>query len=177
MVAHVGGWFEIPCNSSGYISCRYRGRDVDNEPLAARLIDIYSWRTTYRIFAVVGSLIYSRHFYDGASARRSGAAPSRVEAFDLRLSEGCGLQLCATPLPYLFPLFCSSVRQRKRNFSCCGCNPGRITGGSSVLSRIGFSWLTSSSERSFYSVRFRALPNSFHDLAFGWLLVRNARIL
>ena len=30
--AHVGGWFEKSRNSSG-ISCRYRGRDADNEPV------------------------------------------------------------------------------------------------------------------------------------------------
>ena len=58
MVAHVGGWFEKSRATAVGISTAGIGvGTLVMSPLAARLIDVYGWRSTYRIFGVGGSLI------------------------------------------------------------------------------------------------------------------------
>ena len=58
MVAHVGGWFEKSRATAVGISVAGIGvGTLVMNPLAARLIDLYGWRSTYRIFAVVGFLV------------------------------------------------------------------------------------------------------------------------
>ena len=146
MVGHVGGWFEKSRATAVGISVAGIGvGTLIMNPLAARLIDSYGWRSTYRIFGVVGSLVLVLGTLMMARAPgEAGAAPSRMrEAFSsptfrkLWLAALCYATALFIPFVFMVPY----AKERGISAVAAATLVG-LLGGSSVLSRIGFSWLT-----------------------------------
>ena len=146
MVAHVGGWFEKSRATAVGISVAGIGvGTLIMNPLAARLIDIYSWRTTYRIFAVVGSLILLVGTFMMARAPgEAGAAPSRVrEGFRSPTFRRLWIAALCYATALFIPFVFAVPYAKERGISpVAAATLVGLLGGSSVLSRIGFSWLT-----------------------------------
>ncbi|MEC7915799.1 MAG: MFS transporter [Actinomycetota bacterium] len=146
MVAHVGGWFEKSRATAVGISVAGIGvGTLVMNPLAARLIDLYGWRSTYRIFAVVGFLVLLAGTLMMARAPgEAGAAPSRIrEAFASSTFRKLWLAALCYAIALFIPFVFAVPYAKERGISpVAAATLVGLLGGSSVLSRIGFSWLT-----------------------------------
>jgi predicted MFS family arabinose efflux permease len=114
-------------------------------PLAARLIDLYGWRSTYRIFAVGGSLILVAGIFMMARAPgEAGAAPSRIkEAFGSPTFRKLWVAAFCYATALFIPFVFAVPYAKERGISpVAAATLVGLLGGSSVLSRVGFSWLT-----------------------------------
>ncbi len=146
MLAHVGGWFEKRRATAVGISVAGIGvGTLVMTPLAARLIDLYGWRTTYRIFGVVGSLVLAVCTLMMARAPGvAGAAPSRIkEAFRSATFRKLWIAGLSSGMALFVPfVFVVPYAKERGVSSVAAATLVGVLGGSSVLSRIGFSWLT-----------------------------------
>ena len=146
MVAHVGGWFEKSRATAVGISVAGIGvGTLIMNPLAARLIDLYGWRSTYRIFAVGGSLILVIGVFMMARAPgEAGAAPSRMkEAFGSPTFRKLWVAAFCYATALFIPFVFAVPYAKERGISpVAAATLVGLLGGSSVLSRVGFSWLT-----------------------------------
>ena len=114
-------------------------------PLSASLIDQYGWRSTYRIFGVVGPLILLAGTLMMARAPgEAGAAPSRIrEAFASSTFRLLWLAALCYATALFIPFVFAVPYAKERGISpVAAATLVGLLGGSSVLSRIGFSWLT-----------------------------------
>jgi MFS family permease len=146
MVAQVGGWFEKSRATAVGISVAGIGvGTLVMSPLSARLIDLYGWRSTYRIFGTVGPLILLVCTLMMARAPgAAGAAPSRIrEAFRSRTFRRLWLAGLSSGMALFVPFVFAVPYAKERGVSSvAAATLVGVLGGSSVLSRIGFSWLT-----------------------------------
>ncbi len=146
MVAHVGGWFEKSRATAVGISVAGIGvGTLVMNPLSASLIDQYGWRSTYRIFGVVGPLILLAGTLMMARAPgEAGAAPSRIrEAFTSSTFRLLWLAALCYATALFIPFVFAVPYAKERGISpVAAATLVGLLGGSSVLSRIGFSWLT-----------------------------------
>lgn len=146
MVAHVGGWFEKSRATAVGISTAGIGvGTLVMSPLAARLIDVYGWRSTYRIFGVGGSLILLLGVFMMARAPgEAGAAPSRLrEAYKSPTFRKLWIAaLCYATALFIPFVFAVPYAKEQGISPVAAATLVGLLGGSSVLSRIGFSWLT-----------------------------------
>ena len=178
MVAHVGGWFEKSRATAVGISVAGIGvGTLIMNPLAARLIDIYSWRTTYRIFAVVGSLILIVGTFMMARAPgEAGAGPLRVRvAFRSPTFRRLWLAALCYATALFIPFVLAVPYAKERGISpVAAATPIGLLGGSldascPELVSVGS---PTSSERFVYSgSAFVLCPIAFQSTwLFGWLL-------
>ena len=146
MVAHVGGWFEKSRATAVGISTAGIGvGTLVMSPLAARLIDSYGWRSTYRIFGVGGSLILLFGVFMMARAPgEAGAAPSRLrEAYKSPAFRKLWIAALCYATALFIPFVFAIPYAKERGISpVAAATLVGLLGGSSVLSRVGFSWLT-----------------------------------
>ena len=146
MLAHVGGWFEKWRATAVGISVAGIGvGTLVMSPLSARLIDLYGWRSTYRIFGTVGPLVLVVCTMMMARAPgAAGAAPSRIrEAFRSRTFRKLWLAGLSSGMALFVPfVFVVPYAKERGVSSVAAAALVGVLGGSSVLSRIGFSWLT-----------------------------------
>ncbi|MCP3937831.1 MAG: MFS transporter [Actinomycetia bacterium] len=146
MVATVGGWFERRRAVAVGISVAGIGvGTLVMNPLVTRLLESYSWRTTFRILGVGGAtiLVFCTLLVARAPGA-AGAAPSRFgEAARSPLfrrlwvagfCSGLGLFI---PFVFIVPY----AKDRGVSASAAAWLVG-LLGGSSVVSRIGFGSLT-----------------------------------
>ena len=146
MVATVGGWFERQRATAVGISVAGIGvGTLVMNPLVTRLLETYSWRTTFRIIAVVGALLLlGCTLLIGRAPGAAGAAPSRFgEAFRspmfrrLWLAGLCSGLALFVPFVFVVPY----AKDRGISATAAAWLVG-LLGGASVISRIGFGSLT-----------------------------------
>ena len=146
MVGHVGGWFEKSRATAVGISVAGIGvGTLVMNPLAAKLIDLYGWRSTYRKFGVLGSLVLLVGTLLMAPAPgEAGSAPSRIrEAFSSPTFRKLWLAALCYAIALFIPFVFVVPYAKERGISAvAAATLVGLLGGSSVLSRIGFSWLT-----------------------------------
>ncbi|MEC7874853.1 MAG: MFS transporter [Actinomycetota bacterium] len=147
MLAHVGGWFEKWRAVAVGISVAGIGvGTLVMSPLAAWLINEYGWRTTYRIFGSGGTAVMAVCVLMMARAPGvAGAAPSRIrEAFRSPTFRRLWIAGLASGLALFVPFVFAVPYAKERGISSvAAATLVGVLGGSSVLSRICFSGLTS----------------------------------
>ena len=146
MVATVGGWFDRHRAAAVGISTAGIGvGTLVMNPLATRLLESYSWRTTFRIIGVAGTLILVVCAL--LVARIPGSTNQSESRFGEALRSAVFRRLWLAALfsgMALFVPFVFIVPYAKQN----GVTPSTaawlvgLLGGSSVISRIGFGALT-----------------------------------
>ena len=146
MVATVGGWFERKRAAAVGISVAGIGvGTLVMNPLITRMLDTYTWRTTFRIIAVVGAvLLVVCTALIGRAPGAAGAAPSRFgEAARspmfrrLWIAAMCSGMALFVPFVFVVPY----AKDRGVSASAAAWLVG-LLGGSSVISRIGFGSLS-----------------------------------
>ena len=145
MLAHVGGWFEK--HRATAIGIAVAGIGVGTSlisPLSARLIALYGWRTTYRILGVTGFVILL--VCTALIARAPGSAggtPSRLrEALRSRVFRRLWIGSLFSGLALFVPFVFMVPYAKEQGISAvAAASLVGILGGSSVISRIGFSYL------------------------------------
>ena len=146
MVATVGGWFDR--RRATAVGIAVAGIGVGTlvmNPLVTRLLETYSWRTTFRIIAVVGAvLLLGCTTVIARAPGEAGAAQSRIaEAARSKLFRRLWLAaLCSgmalfVPFVFLVPY----AKDRGVSASAAAWLVG-LLGGASVISRVGFGTLT-----------------------------------
>ena len=146
MVAAVGGWFEA--RRATAVGIAVAGIGVGTlvmNPLVTWLLESYSWRSTFRIIAVVGSaLLVVCTLLVARAPGAAGAAPSRFGDAArspmfrrLWLAAMCSGLALFTPFVFVVPY----AKDRGISASAAAWLVG-LLGGASVISRIGFGALT-----------------------------------
>jgi MFS family permease len=145
MLAHVGGWFEK--HRATAVGIAVAGIGVGTSlisPLSARLIALYGWRTTYRILGVAGFIILLVCTALIARAPGSaGGAPSRFrEALRSRVFRRLWIAALFSGLALFVPFVFMVPYAKEQGISAvAAASLVGLLGGSSVISRIGFSYL------------------------------------
>ncbi|MGI9612550.1 MAG: MFS transporter [Acidimicrobiales bacterium] len=146
MVAAVGGWFEQRRAAAVGISVAGIGiGTLVMNPLVTRLLESHSWRTTFRIIGVSGTLILVACTLLVARAPgAAGAAPSRIGDASrspmfrrLWIAALCSGLSLFVPFVFVVPY----ARDRGVSASAAAWLVG-LLGGASVISRVGFGSLT-----------------------------------
>ena len=147
MLAHVGGWFEK--HRAAAVGIAVAGIGVGTSlisPLSARLIALYGWRTTYRILGVTGFVVLL--VCTALIARApgaAGAAPSRFrEALRSRVFRRLWIAGLLSGLALFVPfVFMVPYAKNQGVSSVAAATLVGLLGGSSVIARLGFSYLSS----------------------------------
>lgn len=146
MVATVGGWFERSRATAVGISVAGIGvGTLVMNPLVTRLLESYSWRTTFRIIGAVGAMILvgcaalvaRAPGAAGASPSRFGDAVRSSMFRRLWVAALCSGLALFMPFVFLVPY----AKERGVSASAAAWLVG-LLGGASVISRIGFGTLT-----------------------------------
>ncbi|MGF1597767.1 MAG: MFS transporter [Acidimicrobiales bacterium] len=146
MVATVGGWFERRRAAAVGISVAGIGiGTLVMNPLVARLLESYSWRTTFRIIAVVGAaILLVCTTLVARSPGTAGTAPSRFgDAARSPLFRRLWLAALLSSLSLFVPFVFVAPYATDRGVSASAAAwLVGLLGGASVISRIGFGALT-----------------------------------
>ena len=146
MVATVGGWFER--QRAAVVGVSVAGIGVGTlvmNPLVTRLLETYSWRTTFRILAIGGgAILFACSALVARAPGAAGSAPSRFgEAARSTLFRRLWLAALFSGLALFVP-FVFVVPYAKDNGVSASSAAWLVglLGGASVISRIGFGTLT-----------------------------------
>lgn len=146
MVAAVGGWFER--HRATAVGIAVAGIGVGTmvmNPLVTRLLETYTWRTTFRIIGVAGAvllvicalMVARAPGAAGAASSRFGEATRSLMFRRLWTAAMCSGLALFTPFVFLVPY----AKERGISASAAAWLVG-LLGGASVISRIGFGSLT-----------------------------------
>ena len=146
MLATVGGWFERQRATAIGISVAGIGvGTLVMNPLVTRLLDSYSWRTTFRILGVGGALLLILCVaLVGRAPGAAGAAPSRFgEAARSPTFRRLWFAALSSGLALFVPfVFVVPYAKDEGIAASSAAWLVAVLGGASVLSRIGFGTLT-----------------------------------
>jgi MFS family permease len=146
MVATVGGWFER--HRATAVGLSVAGIGVGTlvmNPLITRMLETYSWRTTFRIIGVVGAvLLVLCTMLIARAPGAAGTAPSRFREaarspMFRRLWVAAMCSGLALFIPFVFVV--PYAKDRGVSASAAAWVVG-LLGGASVISRIGFGSLS-----------------------------------
>jgi MFS family permease len=146
MVAAVGGWFEQRRATAVGISVAGIGiGTLVMNPMVTRLLETYSWRTTFRIIGVAGTavllvctlLVARAPGAAGAAPSRFGDAARSPMFRRLWLAALCSGLALFVPFVFVVPY----ARDRGVSAQAAAWLVG-LLGGASVISRVGFGTLT-----------------------------------
>ena len=153
MVAVVGGWFDRHrATAIGLAVAGIGAGTLVMSPLSATLVDRYGWRETYRLLAVVGSLVLVVcAFLIDRPPGFKGVQPARfAEAWASPTFRRLQLSALCSGLALFVPfVFVGQYAKERGVGSVAAAVLVGVLGGASVLARIGFG----SAVRRFGSVR------------------------